>query len=434
MCPVILGRAGRRAHRPRAGPGTGVDLPFGRWGAAPVHLRWVTMQTTTNRTVLLRLGQILGLGTMAVLGLFDVAQGMSASGEVLLLLQVMMAMVCAAVWLPAHPQGSTTLPKVATGVGVASLLLTVVAAADAGGEGSWGLAESLALLGILYVVARRASAGWAVVAVLAVGAAVSFQPLRGGQSSAFVIFGLIQALAAAAAIGLGIYLRTLAGSRQRAVDAVRAEQRAEFARDLHDFIAHHVTGIVVQAQGARFIAEQDPQRVLLALEQIEQAGAETMASMRRMVGVLRDPESRPDAPLAPIAGVTDLGALLEQFNAAGGPTARLHVDGVVEGLPVEVSTSAYRVVMEALTNVRQHAPDARAADIWMRRTPDWLLVRVANDGVPARAATPRDRPGYGLVGLTERVRAVGGRITAGPGIEGGWVVDAAFPVNVKEAS
>ena len=111
------------------------------------------------------------------------------------------------------------------------------------------------------------------------------------------------------------------------MDTVRAEQRAEFARDLHDFIAHHVTGIVVQAQGARFIAEQDPQRVLLALEQIEQAGAETMASMRRMVGVLRDPQAPPDAPLAPVAGVAELAPLLDQFNGAGGPVARLHVDG-----------------------------------------------------------------------------------------------------------
>jgi signal transduction histidine kinase len=259
-------------------------------------------------------------------------------------------------------------------------------------------------------------------------------PLRGGWEPVYVIFGLVQALAGTGAIGLGVYLRTIEGSRQRAVDAVRAEQRTEFARDLHDFIAHHVTGIVVQAQGARFIAEQDPQRVLLALEQIEQAGAETMASMRRMVGVLRDPESKPDAPLAPIAGVPELGLLTEQFTAAGGPLARLHVDGDPGGLPVEVSTSAYRVVMEALTNIRQHAGAARVADVWVRRTPEWLLVRVANDGQPPKAATPRERPGYGLVGLTERVRAVGGRITAGPGIEGGWVVDAAFPLSPKAGS
>jgi signal transduction histidine kinase len=252
--------------------------------------------------------------------------------------------------------------------------------------------------------------------------------MRSGHTDAFVIVGLFLALCAAGAIGAGTYLRTIEGGRERALATVRAEQRAEFARDLHDFIAHHVTGIVVQAQGAKFVAEQDPQRTLLALEQIEKAGAETMASMRRMVGVLRDPDASPDAPLAPLAGVAELAPLVEGFSSGGGPVARLHVDGALDGLPVEVSTSGYRVVMEALTNARQHAAHARAVDVYVSRTPDWLLVRVANDGVPTRLPAPRERPGYGLVGLGERVRAIGGRITAGPGVDGGWVVDVALPL------
>jgi signal transduction histidine kinase len=392
------------------------------------------MQPNPNRLVLLRLGQVAALGIMAALGLFDVASGrlLTGPGEATMgLVRILLAVGAAAVWLPAHKQNSTALPKAAVWLSLGSMTVTfAVGVSNSEYASTWGLAESLALLGVMLVVARRASPGWAVAAVISVGAAVSFLPLRGGRSAEFVIFGLIQALAAAAALGVGLYLRILESSRQRAVDAVRAEQRAEFARDLHDFIAHHVTGIVVQAQGARFIAEQDPKRVLLALEQIEQAGAETMASMRRMVGVLRDPLTKPDAPLAPISGVGELGQLLEQFTAAGGPLGRLHVDGVLDDIPVEVSTSAYRVVMEALTNVRQHAIDARVADVWLRRTPEWLLVRVANDG-GTRPAGPRERSGYGLVGLTERVRAVGGRISAGPGIEGGWVVDAAFPLNVK---
>jgi signal transduction histidine kinase len=384
-----------------------------------------------DKTWLLRLAQLGGFGLMAVLGLFDVAEGLGSQAGGVTLLRVLMAMAAAAVWLPAHRQDSTTLPKVAIALGISSFLLTLVTVVGTEGDGgSWGLAESTALLGVLYVLARRAQAGWAVAGIFAVGPAVSLIPLRSGHTAEYVIVGLIQALAGAGAIGIGISLRIQESGRLRALDAVRAEQRAEFARDLHDFIAHHVTGIVVQAQGARFIAEQDPRRVLLALEQIEQAGAETMASMRRMVGVLRDPQSRPDAPLAPVAGVTELAPLVEQFTAAGGPLARLHVDGPVDGLPVEVASSAYRVVMEALTNIRQHALGARVADVWVRRTPEWLLVRVANDG-SARPPGPRERTGYGLVGLTERVRAAGGRLTSGPGIEGGWVVDAAFPLTVK---
>ncbi|HET6479461.1 MAG TPA: histidine kinase, partial [Actinoplanes sp.] len=329
------------------------------------------MQTNSNRIVVRRVAQLVALGALFLLGLFDVAQGLLSHSEVLGLLQVLLALAAAAVWLPAHRPGSTRLPKGAIVLGGVSLLVTIAGATMSPVNPlgtSWGLAESAALLGVCYVIARHSTPGLGAMSLLAVGAAVSFAPLRSGQTAVYVIFGLIQALAAAAAIGLGIYLRIIEGSRQRAVDAVRAEQRTEFARDLHDFIAHHVTGIVVQAQGARFIAEQDPKRVLLALEQIEEAGAETMASMRRMVGVLRDPDSKPDAPLAPVAGVHDLVPLLEQFNSAGGAKARMHVDGSIDSLPVELSTSAYRVVMEALTNVRQHAPKASAADVWIRRT------------------------------------------------------------------
>ncbi|HWS38141.1 MAG TPA: histidine kinase [Actinoplanes sp.] len=381
-------------------------------------------------TALLRLGQLAALGTLALIGLVDLQGGMTSNGLALALWRIAAAVAAAAVWLPAHRQDSVRLPVAGLLLGLHSLLLSLGMYRVNGGESLWGLAESAALLGVLMVVSRRGRTVWVVPAVAVLLLAVGVLPLRAGSvSGAYVTtFGLIQALGGAAAIGIGVYLRTLEGNRERAVDAVRAEQRAEFARDLHDFIAHHVTGIVVQAQGARFIAEQDPKRVLLALEQIEQAGSETMASMRRMVGVLRDADSRPDAPLAPVAGVGDLETLVAQYTAAGGPVATLHLDGDMTGLPVEVSTSAYRVVMEALTNTRQHAPQARAVEVLLTRTGKQLLVRVGDDGPAPRPPTPRERPGYGLVGLTERVRAVGGMITAGPGAGGGWVVDAVLPL------
>ncbi|MFI5935318.1 sensor histidine kinase [Actinoplanes sp. NPDC051494] len=387
----------------------------------------------TQRDLLFRAGQLAALFVMFCLGLVDVAGGLTSDGRAVALLRVLVAVSTAAVWLPLYKQGSRRLPLAATVVAGGSLLVTVAVWASASGlGGSYGFAETAGLLGVLFMVARRGHPRWSIIAVLALGLAIGILPLRADDNYYMVIIGLIQGLVATAVIGAGVYLRTVEANRRRAMDSVRAEQRAEFARDLHDFIAHHVTGIVVQAQGARYVAEQDPKRAVEALERIEAAGAETMASMRRMVGVLRDPDARPDAPLAPLAGVDELTPLLEQFTAAGGPLARLHVEGDTAGIPVEVSTSAYRVVMEALTNIRRHARGARVADVWVRRTPDWLLVRVANDGLEA-SASPKDAPGYGLVGLQERVRTVGGRITAGPGIDGGWVVDAALPLDRETA-
>ncbi|RAO51993.1 sensor histidine kinase [Micromonospora saelicesensis] len=396
------------------------------------------MSAPDLRRLWVRLAQAAGLVAFGLLALFDFAASTaddSGIGTLLLLLVPMgLAVATVPLWLPVHRLGSRRLPLAALALATASLAVTAGVVLLSGGGGillarTWGLAESAGLIGVVFVVSRWGAPRLAPWAAVTAGLAVAAMPLRVGTENLLVIFGLLQVLGAAGAAGVGLYLRIMAAGRERAIALVRAEQRAEFARDLHDFIAHHVTGIVVQAQGARFVAEQDPQRVIVALEQIERAGAETMASMRRMVGILRNPDAPPDAPLAPLAGVTELEPLLTGFNGAANAPARLHVDGDLNGLPVEVSTSAYRVVMEGLTNTRQHAPDARSVDVAVRRTPDWLLVRVADDGASPRTAPARGH-GFGLIGLTERVRALGGTITAGPGVAGGWVLDAAFPLHV----
>jgi signal transduction histidine kinase len=313
--------------------------------------------------------------------------------------------------------------------GAGSLAITVSCFSAGDLVGPPGLVEVPAQLVLLIVVCRRAAAAWVAPAAGVLIAAILLRPFAMLADDALFLtsFGVI---AVGAAIGAGVYLRSLDSGRLRQVAAVQAEQRAEFARDLHDFIAHHVTGIVVQAQGARLIAAADPQRAITALEQIENAGQETMASMRRMVGLLRSMDTDPGAPVAPLAGMAEIGPLVDGFGSNGSPTARLRIDGEVDDLPIEVTSSAYRVVMEALTNVRRHANGATRVDVTLHRTPDCLFIRVADDGRPARAALPREvrRDGFGLIGLTERVRAVGGRIEARPGIDGGWVVDAALPV------
>lgn len=383
----------------------------------------------------LRLGQLGALALTVLAGVLDVREGLvdrrGLDDALLALLQVGLAMAAVALWLPMHQQGSRRLPQATLVLAAASLAVTAIwapHAADFSG-GSWGLAETCGLIAVAFVVARRGTARWAGPAVAAAMLAVAALPLRSGTDNAYVAVGLLLALIAAGAAGGGAFLRLLAARREQAVAVIRAEQRAAFARELHDFVAHHVTGIVVQAQAARYVGEHDPHQMIGALEQIERAGAETMASMRRMVGVLRDGKSE---QLAPLAGVADLQPLLDQFNSSTEMTAVLYIDGSVDGLPVEISTSAYRVVMEALTNAQRHASGASTVNVLVRRTPDWLLVRVANDGaMPRGPASPGH--GYGLIGLAERVRAVGGTISAEPGITGGWVVDAALPLKQQVA-
>lgn len=387
---------------------------------------------------------------MALLGLADVLYGGifvvgGDAGLLIALWHVALAVATAAVWLPAHRQGSRPLVVAATVVVLCSLTTTagrfvvtehpdlLARWGSRPGQGFWGLAESAGLLGMIFVLARRAAPVPALVLVAATGLAVSVLPLRLGLGGVYQLIGMTQALVAAGSATAGMYFRMAASAQDRQLATVRAEQRAEFARDLHDFIAHHVTGIVVQAQGARYVAERDPQRAVAALEQIERAGAETMTAMRRMVGVLRGQDATPDAPLAPLAGLAELPELVGNFSAAGPVGVHLHTEGRLDDLPVEVTSSVYRVVMEALTNVRQHATGARRADVRITRTPDWLLVRVTDDGAGQRAGRPRDRQGFGLAGLTERVSALGGRLTAGPGVDGGWSVDMTLPVDGRDS-
>ncbi|GGN14367.1 two-component sensor histidine kinase [Lentzea pudingi] len=276
----------------------------------------------------------------------------------------------------------------------------------------FGLAESLALTGVLAVTAGRARSwrdapllGWVALALVT-------QPLRYPVRSSELAMAMALLVVATGVVAGAGYLRLLGNAREKQVAAVKAGQKAEFARDLHDFVGHHITGMVVLAQGAGRIVERDPAQAKQALDRIEEAGGEAMAAMRRMIGMLRD-----DAPVAPVAGIVDIEPLV-----AAEPRATLEIHGDTGTLPLEVASSVHRVVMESLTNIRKHAQEATTVDVQIQSTPDWVTVKISNDGKPARQGN-----GFGLVGLTERVQALGGRIKAGPGIDGGWVVDAALP-------
>ncbi|SDG92662.1 Signal transduction histidine kinase [Lentzea fradiae] len=277
----------------------------------------------------------------------------------------------------------------------------------------FGLAETLALTGVLAVTVHRARNWWDAPLVVLVVVALATQPLQRFNGSGEIVGAMALLLVATATVSLTGYLRLLGRARQKEVATVRAEQRAEFARDLHDFVGHHITGMVVLAQGAGRIVERNPAQARQALERIEEAGGEAMSAMRRMIGMLRD-----DVPVAPVAGIVDVAPLV-----AAEPRARLQVRGDTANLPLEVTSSVHRVVMESLTNFRKHAAEATAVDVRIESTPDHVTVTITDDGKPSRRGK-----GFGLIGLAERVQAAGGRLSAGPGAHGGWVVDAVLPI------
>ncbi|MEV4002205.1 histidine kinase [Actinomadura sp. NPDC049753] len=227
-----------------------------------------------------------------------------------------------------------------------------------------------------------------------------------------------------AAVGVGLALRLLDARARGVAEQVRRAERLELARELHDVVAHHITGMVVQAQGAQVVARRNPEQVSGYLGEMEAAGTEALAAMRRVVGLLRDADDA--APASP--GPERLGALVERFRLQG-PEVRLSMpDGNADAAwPPEVTTTVYRVAREALTNVLRHAPGARSVTVTVAQGPEGVTVEVADDAPAAPARHPH-RGGYGLIGMRERVESLGGSLRAGPRPGGGWSVRAALPV------
>ncbi|MGH4027583.1 sensor histidine kinase [Actinomycetota bacterium Odt1-20B] len=285
----------------------------------------------------------------------------------------------------------------------------------------WGLGEAAALLVLLTGVLLNSPARQAAVLGTCLGLACVAAPVRDARPGAFtLLFSVVAAVVSA----FSLLLRIQAGQRQRDIAAVRAAERLELARELHDLVAHHVTGIVVQARAARFTALSG-QAAAGTFGRIEEAGDEALGAMRRLVRVLREDE----AQTAPVAGIAELRDLTEAFARTGPPTV-VYVDPVLEErLPADLAATAHHIVREALTNTRKHAADATAVRVAVRVVAGGVEVRVADDGTQPGPAGERGRQdgGFGLTGLEERVRALGGELVAGRSPEGGWEVRAVLP-------
>jgi signal transduction histidine kinase len=202
-------------------------------------------------------------------------------------------------------------------------------------------------------------------------------------------------------------------------DAVLTE-RTRIAREMHDAVGHRVSLMVLQA-GAIEMAASDPERVTTLAEQVQTAGRQALDELRQAVGVLRSGEQE-DAPLAPQPGLDDLERLVKEWRTAG-MAVELHTPPALAVDPV-TSRAAYRIVQEALTNAGKHAPGARVT-VDVDRREDELVVQVRNGA--GRPAEDPSSGGFGLVGLRERVRTLGGRFRAEPRLDGGFDVEAGLP-------
>jgi len=247
-------------------------------------------------------------------------------------------------------------------------------------------------------------------------------------------------------LGLGVAIRlqtersialAVEADRARRLAAATAqaavhEERARIARELHDVVAHNVGLIVLQAGGARSVLATDPERARTALRQVEETGRQTLTEMRHLVGILREDE---DEERQPLPRLERLPALVDEARA-GGLTVELAVEGARVELPAGLELAAYRLIQEALTNVRKHAPASRV-QVRLGYEPDRLRIEVSDDGGPAGAAAAPARDasdsGHGLIGMRERVQVYGGRMQTRSMPGGGFRVEAVLPLSGEAA-
>ena len=327
---------------------------------------------------------------------------------------VALAMGCALAWALLHRRSH---PLISVAVGFGGFALLDLAAAAAGAE-AVQLYSGLIVLVLAYALfrwgaGRDAALGFGVM-LLAVATAVLTDVTRASDT----VGGVAVLLLAAAS---GVLVRYRASARERLVDQAKLEERAQLARELHDTVAHHVSAIAIQAQAGLFVARSASSLTgaTEALEVIEREAAQTLAEMRSMVGALREGGR---AAMSPQRRVGDI----EQL--ASRSTDSLHVGVALSGeltdLHPAVEAALYRVAQESVTNAQRHAQQATRVEVALTGSPTEVEMTVEDDG--ARPATP-GAPGYGLVGMRERVSLLGGTLTAGPRPSGGWGVRAVLP-------
>jgi signal transduction histidine kinase len=263
------------------------------------------------------------------------------------------------------------------------------------------------------------------------GAAVVVENKPGHQAEEFIFIPVLVAIAWLA--GFALHERSeqteAAEGRARQAEQEReamariavAEERARIARELHDIVAHSLSVMVLQAGAVRHRLAGDLAEDKSALEEVEEAGRQALAEMRRLLGVMRRDDDERD--LTPQPSLASVDALVDQISGAGLPV-HLHVEGEPIALPTGIELSAYRIIQEGLTNALKHGRASRA-DVTLRYIRDALEVEVCDDG-QGRATT--DGAGYGLLGIQERVKIYGGTMTAETAPGRGFALKTRLPL------
>ena len=315
----------------------------------------------------------------------------------------------ALLWRRAHP-----LPAAAAAFGTC---IAVDVAAGAAGVTWEGLYVNGFMIVLIYALFRWGSGREAVVGAMFPLAAIAIG-VTDGEPAGDIVGGVLLVLFVSA---LGAAFRYRSSERLRGRDQARLREREQLARELHDTVAHHVSAIAVQAQAGRTVADAHPEAVLDALVVVEKEASRALTEMRTIVGALRRGEP---TDLGPQPGVAEI----RQFARSNGnaPLVDVTLTGDLDELPPSVDAALYRLAQESVTNALRHARHATRVHVVVTGDDDRVRLTVWDDG-DARPAANGSSSGFGLLGMAERTRLLGGTFEAGPNRDHGWTVVAELP-------
>lgn len=307
------------------------------------------------------------------------------------------------------------------------------------------MAFGTALLALCSVATRRRWREIAVVAVADLAAFMVVNPIYPRSNDGqpwwlqLAILGIGIAMVVAVGVAVGQRRALLAGLRERAetaereqaarVEATRIAERNRIARDMHDVLAHRISLVAMHAAAVGYRPDLAADERQAAMRTIEENARLALQELRDVLGVLRDPAAVTDAPEPPQPRLADVAALVDEGRAAG-----MHIDlieavdlGAAGEPPSIVAQTAYRVVREALTNARKHAPDTRVTVSLAGEPGDGLALRITNPAPLRPGGSGLAGAGMGLVGLAERVAKAGGRMTNRERTDGGFELAVWLP-------